>query len=173
MLLPVIVILAALILLQDFRSRSVLWILFPLLAAAGILLGYREVGLKQLLLNSAVNLVLLLMQLVLLALFFLPRTGWRIKAMTEKIGPGDVLFLIVCCFFFSPVNFLAFHIVSLLLALVLHFIFLRNRKYNSSGSTVALAGWQALALLLVLLLAPATGVLYSDDWLLNSLLWKY
>ena len=173
MLLPVIVILAGLILLQDFRSRRVLWILFPLLAAAGILLGYREVGLEQLLLNSAVNLVLLLMQLVLLALFFLPRTGWKIKALLEKIGPGDVLFLIVCCFFFSPVNFLLFHIVSLLLALVLHFIFLRNRKYNRSGSTVALAGWQALALLLVLLLAPASGVLYSDDWLLNSLLWKY
>lgn len=173
MLLLLITILSVLILLQDFHSRSVLWIFFPLLAMAGILLGHGEVGLGRVLLNGAVNFTILLVQLSLLFFFFFYRSGWKVKKLTEKIGAGDVLFLLSCCFFFSPLNFIAFYITSLLLSLALHFIFLRNRRYSRNGSTVALAGWQAFSLLLVLLVVPATGLLYSDDWLLNSLLWTH
>ncbi len=146
---------------QDHRARSVTWILFPLLAAGGLLLN--SAGAPPLLLllqNTGINVLFLMLQLALLQGWFWLR-GWKLSA---AIGWGDIVFLLAAAFFFSPVNFIGFYISSLLLIVV--FWLVRTSIVSGDQKTIPLAGLQALCLLLLVIFSWSTSYsLQNDGWL--------
>ncbi|HXB93041.1 MAG TPA: hypothetical protein VNU72_12155 [Puia sp.] len=172
---------------QDFRSRSVHWIYFPLLALSGMGMAATLQSFLRILADTGFNLAFMGLQLVLLKLYFFVRCRVRYTALTiaqrrstgspdtalidKKIGLGDILFLAATCLFFSPINFIAFYILSLLFAIGTWLLMdiiggrrLQGRRISGARqTTVPLAGLQASFLLLTLCAASWWNYSLSDD----------
>lgn len=133
------VVIAIMIFLQDFFSRSVHLILFVLLAVLGAIMRLQHVTAKEFVVSSCINAVMLALQLAIVA---------GVMRKKQMMGAGDVLFMAVCCLLFEPFSFLFFLIISFLATLALHLVFIRNSLYIKNGNTVALAGWQSLVLII-------------------------
>lgn len=164
---------AGLIFYQDLSSRSVLWYLFPLTAVLGFINSLLQTGSwKETLTYGFINSVFILLQFVLLKLYFsLKNRNTPSKLINGKIGMGDILFLLAACFFFSPFNFLLFYCCSLLFAFIFHLLFNIIFKARAFASTIPLAGWMALFLIVyITILNVSNNGLTKDDWILNYLL---
>ena len=146
---------------QDFRSRAVTWMLFPLLAGCGLGLTYRELDSLSVQAGyGAINSAFLLLQFALLRVWFFVRKKGKVPFIDHVIGKGDLFFLLAAGLFFSPVNFICFYLLSLLLALLWF-----------RAATIPLAGLQAGFLLLclsahLLLKWPLT----DDTWITLKLI---
>jgi hypothetical protein len=154
---------------QDFSRRSVHWIYFPLLTVAGIFYSLLFThSLSQLLTNTLCNSAFLLLQFGILKLYFVITRGSATRLLDNKIGWGDILFLLAAGFFFSPGSFILFYLLSLSFSLIFAVVMIRLKpaKYR----TVPLAGLQALALsMLLLFTAYSQHPILTGDWLLNKL----
>jgi hypothetical protein len=151
---------------QDYRSRSVGWIFFPLLALAGITLSCLSLhSIRDTLINAAVNAGFLALQLLLLKTWFYIR-GHRSNLINEKLGLGDILFLAAAAFFFSPMNFILFYTCSLLFT-VLACLVRKALHRNNAAWTIPLAGLQSIFFLLFLAGSSLFHYTLTDDaWLL-------
>ncbi|MCC8427241.1 hypothetical protein [Mucilaginibacter sp. UR6-11] len=157
-----------LIFLQDILSRSVYWILFPILTALfiAIRLLLHQFGFDtwQAIL---INVAFLALQLLLVSAWFSFKHGKQINIMTDLLGWGDVLFLLATTFYLSVLNFLFFYITSLIAVIVLWFLWKGiGRKKNKH---IPMAGFQA-----VFFMAFLTNDwwlmhlnIMNDDWLLH------
>jgi len=157
------------LLYQDWRYRAVYWALFPLLLCLFVSYTLRASTLTGLLENSLYNLAFIASQLIFLSLYFSIKYKRWVNITRQHLGLGDVLFLICAAFCFSPCNYFAFYIISLLgSALLALFMLARNR---GKGWTVPLAGLQALFLALTLLADwnIEKFSINSDEWLLTNL----
>ena len=165
---PLVGITGGFIFYQDFKSRSVTWILFPIIAAAGVLYSiYYSGSLSILIKNFAINIGFLLLQYLILKIIFQIMKR-KMKSQPEStIGIGDILFLLVCALFFSLVNFILFYCISLLFALALHFLFKITFNKRFYQKTIPLAGFQALFLFIYIWLNEImNNNLTSDDWII-------
>jgi len=160
--------LLAIIFWEDMRYRAVHWSLFPLLAVmlTGTYLTSHD-GLNTLIMNAGSNIAFLVLQFILITLYFSIRQKSRVNVFNNLIGWGDVLLLLAICFYCSLLNFIGFYLLSLLLILA---GWITYRLIFSKGSKqIPLAGLQAL------LFAGTVAVswfhsgidLTQDDWLLN------
>jgi hypothetical protein len=166
---------------QDFVSRRVSWIFFPLLAVAGMLHTFEGLhSWRQSLFYAGCNAAFLAIQLTVLMGYFFVRgkmvggrgirkvRGFR-HVIDHQIGLGDILFLVAACFFFSPVNFISFYVYSLLLSLAIAMGWMLVKR--GGGWSIPLAGLQAV----FLLLSFGGGMvlhysLLSDHWLLDKII---
>jgi len=109
----------ALIFVQDIRSRSVYWFLFPILLvlfiAAG-LLQYRSLTVIRE--TAFINCTFLALQFLLLSLYFSLKNRKWVNITTGLLGWGDILLLLSVAFYLSVLNFLVFYMVSLIGALL-------------------------------------------------------
>jgi len=159
-----------LIFVQDLKSRSVYWPVFPLLAGSLVLLyGLEYHGLSGLVRPALANLGFLVLQLLLLTGYFSARNRRWTNITTGQLGWGDILFLVSAGLYFSVFNFLLFYMASLTLVLAFWFLW-RSLPFKQSPA-VPLAGLQALLLAFVFagdwcfnLFNPT-----DDHWLLNLL----
>ena len=152
---------------QDYKTRSVIWILFPCILFMGIwyTLYYTD-SLKLLFVNTGINIGFIILQFCFLKLLF----GFK-KIVNKKIGSGDIFFVVCCCTFFSPANFLLFYVLSLLFSLCVHFSLGLLTK-NYLAQTVPLAGLQCVFLFLFI----STSILSdnnmaNDEWLTSVLIY--
>lgn len=144
-----VIAIASAIFLEDFKNRSVHLFYFLLLGVFGFINSTLETDLMQAAKNSLINICLLSMQTGILFLYL--KYIKKHKTIVDTVvGKGDLFFLLICCFLFSPVHFLCYYVLSLLFSLLLHILFKRHKRYMHSGNTVALAGWQALFLIITL-----------------------
>ena len=141
---------------EDFTSREVTWFFFPLLCLFGIFRSAELSGFMNSLQQAAISLVAVILQFLVLLCFYVLRD--RSFAVLQKIGPGDFLFMAACCFVLPLRWFLLFNIASLVLTLPLHFLYLKNSNYTKKGTTVSMAGWQALMLSILIMLDMANLV---------------
>ncbi|MEN0052347.1 MAG: hypothetical protein AAGC65_01695 [Mucilaginibacter sp.] len=158
--------LLAVVYLQDMRYRGVSWIIFSLLFVAVVAVRHFSgqslavVG-ESLLVNMGVLTVILSLLILYLLLKHL-----RFVNITEQyLGWGDIFFFLILALYLSVLNFLFFFVVSLLFTGVCHAVFVGFNK----DKYIPLAGFQAL--LLMLLLAADwwyfhLGVM-DDYWLLR------
>lgn len=165
-LLIILCFISAIIFYQDWKSRSVQWFLFPLLSFVGI--GFywtkKYIG-KVTLINISINFSFLFCQLFILWLVFYIKNK-RDTRLFSKIGLGDVLFLSCTTSFFSPFNFFAFYILSLVFSLIC-FLMLQYRR-SVNYSSVPLAGYQSIFLTLVIGTLFINGVDWlSDYWIIQ------
>lgn len=165
LILPLVGVTGGLIFYQDLKTRSVTWLLFPIIAICGLLYSVYYAGSLQIVLkNFAVNIGFLLLQFLLLKIILTVK-GKREAQLEKKIGWGDILFLLACAFFFSPANFIIFYFLSLVFSLLFHFLFklINKKKYHK---TIPLAGFQALFLFMYIFLNEiVNNNLVSDDWI--------
>ena len=156
---------AALVFWQDWQERAVsVWLFVLLFVLAGIRYALAGLGYLPLLFNG----LFIFIQLGVLTGYCLLR--FRSARLLRYFGLGDVLFWLALALLFSPFNFIAFFVGSLLASLVLYFI-IRRIFQNEPMQTVPLAGFQSLLLIFVLAFCqvfPAWQP-YEDHYLLSIL----
>jgi hypothetical protein len=156
---------------QDLKSRSVYWVLFPLLLVLFIISDLvSQKSIDELWLPVLLNLGFLVFQLLIITCWFSFKERQWVNISMNLLGWGDILFLVSISFYLSFVNFLFFHVVSLLLALTSWFIW--QLFANKKSRHVPLAGMQALVLAVFL---SSDWWLYhfdatNDTWLLHFLI---
>jgi len=123
---------------QDTKDRLVYWFLFPTIGVAAYILNARSIGFLPALVNSFLNLMLILAVLLAsyLYLAFIKKQGF----LNESIGMGDLIFFMFLPFTFSTVTFVILFVFSLIFSLLLHLIYKRKQV----DKTVPLAGYMAL-----------------------------
>lgn len=134
----------ALIALQDFKYREVLWILFP---ATAVLLAIRfilHIGIEDFMFFSALN--ALLVTLMLLLLWGYTKWIMRKKLLNQALGLGDMLFLYGFALGFPTLTFIILLVGSLCFALAVYSITIIFKEVE----TVPLAGLMGIFLILML-----------------------
>lgn len=130
--------------IQDLKYRAISWYLFPALAIILLVINPSFT-----IYSCLLNMGFVAIVLVLLTGWFSLKQGRLVNLTRRHLGIGDVLFLLCLAFFFSPVNFFLFYLLSLLL------IGMGTGLYLALGKpvnfTVPLAGLQGFVLLLLLL----------------------
>lgn len=158
------------IFVQDIKSRSVYWICFPALALLFMAMyGLKYGSLAGLWPLAFFNLLFILVQLLAVSAWFSIRQKTWVNITQSLLGWGDILFLICLAACFSPVNFVLFYIVSLIIVLM---VWLAGKQLLFKNTRhIPLAGLQSLVLIAVLVttwLKPGMNIT-SDEWLLQAL----
>jgi len=135
--------------IQDFRFRAVHWILFPVLLILLVADSLFVSKIENYLDSISINLLVILLQgLILLAYYKLIGIQF-INFIKERIGMGDLLFVLVMAFAFSWSTFLFYYIAGLLFTLIT-WIAVRN-LIRLRTQLVPLAGILALFMTLIML----------------------
>lgn len=144
------------IFVQDLKCRAVNWVLFPVLCSLLVWLsGMENNGLRGLVRSMPFNYGFLVLQLLLLSLYFALKNKRWTNITTSLLGWGDILFLLCPGVYLSGAEFLAFYILSLVIILILLPVWqiLPGKKMT----TIPLAGLQAFLF----------GLLLCAEWWLN------
>jgi hypothetical protein len=154
---------------QDLKYRAVTWVFFPIIFLLGFkisyinLSSYHSIGR-----NLFINVIFVIIQLLLLRLIFYFKKG-KEGFLNKKLGLGDILFILACSSYFSPLNFVMFYILSLIYSLLLYLIFWAGIK-RPEPSTIPLAGLQSSFLIVLILASKLLSYNFSnDDWILFKL----
>ncbi|HEY9196123.1 MAG TPA: hypothetical protein VIM77_07650 [Mucilaginibacter sp.] len=158
------------IFVQDMRTRTVHWLLFPFTGLLLLLLRWQAAGLwSQVWPPVFINICFVTLQLTLLSLYFSARNKRWINITQSMLGLGDILFLFVLTFYLSVFNFIAFYLVSLPVVLLL-WLFVRKLS-RTNAAQIPLAGFQSL--LFIVFLASDWWVFHlkvtDDQWLIQIL----
>lgn len=157
------------VVVQDFRERMISWHLIPLLF---LLFGWNALlnaSLQEVAFSFAVNLAFTLFQLFAITIYFSIKHKKPVNIINTWLGIGDVLLLVVLCVAFSPVNYFAFYMGSLLVTIAGFAAY----RLTTKGKTVTipLAGVMALVMIVCLcyqlLIMPAA--FHNDTIALNLL----
>lgn len=146
--------------IQDFKTRSVLWFLFPLGYVLCLFRSNLYIPFKELSIYLMINTTIILFLILILLFYLCIRYGKKGLILSRFLGAGDILFFLLASVCFSPFNFIIFSLISFLLALLF------NVLIFSKKVTVALAGWQSVFLGFVLFLEYFSIIhLYSESWI--------
>lgn len=152
--------------IQDFRFRAISWYLFPTLAVM-LLLTNPSFSWY----SSFVNVGFIACVFILLTGWFSLRNGTLVNLTRQHLGIGDILFLLSLAFFFSPVNFFLFYLISLLLIAIgtgLYLVLYRPKDFS-----IPLAGLQGFVLTAVLMVSWIGKIDISNGDFIVDLLWSY
>ncbi|HEX8659403.1 MAG TPA: hypothetical protein VF690_17825 [Hymenobacter sp.] len=155
---------------QDWRTRSVTWLLFPLLGV--VLLGHHWLMASSAAVGWAllVNWTILGGLLAILSLYVRLRFVRLKLRLQDCLGSGDVVFWFVAASYFSPPAFLLYFLASSLLALVA-FGLLCQMRLVGPDRRVPLAGLQAVGLVLLLVCAWVNPAWSIDAGEAQFLIW--
>jgi len=157
-----------LIFVQDMRSRSVHWVLFPVLIASFIAMRFmQQQAFEAIWQPVLINILFLVFQLLAVSAYFSLKERKLVNITSGILGWGDILFLLSTAFYLPVVNFLFFYIASLTVIVLtwLSWQLISKEKVKY----IPLAGLQALlfAIFFSFNLYFTSVNLNSDDWLLN------
>ncbi len=157
-----------LIFLQDWKGRAVYWFLFPLLALMLICVRLQHgVVIPELVQSVLLNISFMVVQLIILTLYFSQKRKKWVNITAGLLGLGDILFLLCIAFYLSVLNFLFFYIAILMGVLFLWLTWQAVSKQKNKY--IPLAGFQSL--IFIVFLAGDWWLqaidLTSDNWLLN------
>ncbi|MBI2281707.1 MAG: hypothetical protein HYU68_13615 [Bacteroidetes bacterium] len=160
--------LLAVVVFQDFKSRSISWFLIPLLFVAFIGSAILKIDVQEFILYSGINLSIIVMNLLGVTLFVWLKEKKLKNIVDTYLGLGDILFFLVLTTVFSPLNFIVFYLGSIMLITIIYgYIILFNKQKNT---LIPLAGAMSVLLMMVLVadvLIPTFNV-YQDIILLNE-----
>lgn len=162
--------LLVLVVYQDYKFKAISWFVFPLLFCVFLYGSLSYLSPTDLVNNFLIISVFLLLQGLLITLWFSFRQQKLINILRQYLGIGDVLFIVCMAVFFSPLNFLLFYVGSLLLIVLLTVLY---KAFNGVQTPlIPLAGLQAAMLLLLILFNNIYSIVTftSDMWLIR---WLY
>lgn len=157
----------AVIFYQDYSSRMVSRLLFPLAAVCFGVLHFMHADTRGFLLSTGTNMAFI--AIVLLVLYLYSVLKLKTRFINGSFGMGDLWFFIAAGFGFPTVSFVVLFVFSVLFSLLLH-LFLKQRivvisvsqlkkqevssenkeENHFSGETVPLAGYMSLFFALIL-----------------------
>jgi len=163
----VLVILLA-VFIQDLKSRSVYWFLFPVLVIPFFAISLlQRRSFAEILQPAWMILSFLAIQLLLVSAYFSIKNRHWVNITKELLGWGDILLLLSIAFYLSVLNFLFFYLASLVLSLMSWLTWkLVSARENKQ---IPLAGFQAIGLA-VFLMSDWYCLHFNatdDTWLLN------
>lgn len=145
-----LIIIFAIVLYQDFKSRLVYWFLYPIIGILAFAIQLYNLPTAVAFFNLGFN---VLFVAIILGVAFL-YVRFRQLNFSNSIGIGDILFFIFISGTFSIVSFLVLFVFALLFSLLLHFVLNNKKEYQ----TVPLAGYMSLFF----------GAVYVMTFLYNS-----
>lgn len=155
----------AFIFYQDMRYRAVYWFCFPVLAIFLGVLKFNHTSFSMFVTDVGYGVLFLILQLTLLSAYFSIKNRSLINITRSHLGWGDILFLIALTFYFSPINFVLFYVLSLITVLI--FVIVKTVIGEVEGIRhIPLAGLQAalFGLLLVSQVFFKDMSFYDDQW---------
>jgi len=118
---------------------------------------------------ALVNLGVVLLMFSGLTLYFSIKERSLVNIINKYIGIADLLMLVVIALLFSPVNFIVYYVVSLILITAGSIVYLITKK--NMQAEIPLAGAFSIILIACLLYAGITGnINFYDDALVMELL---
>jgi len=136
-----------LIIRQDFSSREISWYLLPLMAFGMVLLNMPNIGLAEYMLLIISNVIILVIILGVVGIYYCVKAKALYNFIDKKIGLGDLLFFMILCLGFSPINFVVFFLIGLLLTLIFHLINTAIRP--QANVQIPLAGCLSILLIII------------------------
>lgn len=134
---------------QDFRHRHISWFLIPALIVVFTLKALNVISFLNLFQFFLINVGFILVQLLALTIYFSIKNKKWTGIVDSYIGLGDILFFVVICVAFSPVNFVVFYLGGLIFTTVVYGIyFLLNTNANKE---IPLAGIFAILIMMYML----------------------
>jgi hypothetical protein len=169
LLLKILVLVGLLVIfIQDIKSRAVYWVVFPILAISLIVLQYKTSnGLNEIWQPAIINVGFLLLQLLLLSVYFSVKNKRFINIADGLLGLGDILFLLSITVYLSVLNFLFFYLVSLVLVLLAWIM--GQSIFGKKNKHIPLAGMQSMVFIVFLSCDWLLKIvdLTDDTWLIN------
>jgi hypothetical protein len=138
----IIFLILSVIIFQDFKDHLISWFLIPLILVAMIYYGSLNLIIQEQIKFFLINLSFIILQLIGVMAYYLVKNRKFTNIINRQLGIGDVLFFLVLCFAFSPVNFIVFFFLSLVITLLGYLLFLGFMK--SKTRNIPLAGVFAL-----------------------------
>jgi hypothetical protein len=164
----VFVIWLAFIIYQDFKYKSITWLLFPLGLAIALVLGLQNTLPLSLIKNTAINYLFLTVQIFLVACYFLFIRKNKISELKKYFGLGDMLFFLIIGIFISPINFIFFLIVSFFAITLGYSVYFLIKGKIEQKKQIPLAGLMSVFFLLLILSDQVFSInIYSDYWILK------
>jgi hypothetical protein len=137
------------IIYEDFKYRAIHWWWL-------ITISVMSFFLKDVYLNVVIlNLSFICIQLLGVTLYFSIKHGRFINLTNSFIGIGDILFFLSISFCLNPLEFIHFHIYSMIFALIGYTIL--KKIIEPKYTTIPLAGWMSIFLSICVII----------DWLLD------
>ena len=168
-----LILLMAVAVYQDFRSRTLNVGLLILLFVGVIINGWLAIQPKLMFKHAAINMILFAIQILGVYLFYMIKYKGRQNILNKRIGAGDLLFIGILCCAFSPYNFILFLLIGFFLTIT-GFVISGLAK-TPNQNTIPLAGWLA-GCYIVLFIVTSYFVnydIYSDlmieQWMINLL----
>lgn len=159
-----ILLILAVMSIQDFKYRAISWYAFPLLAIF-LMIANPALSLRE----SAANVGFIGVNYVLATVLISMKYRRMINLMKEHIGAGDLLMLLCIAVYFPTLIFFLFYLSSLILIAIGAGIYMA--WYKPHQYTVPLAGLQSAMLLGLMLTAWITGLqINNTSWIENYLL---
>ena len=157
-----VILLCLIIVFQDFKFRHISWIPLPLLFAVLYILSYQSNTLNEIIFYFGFNFIFILAIHICLFVFLWVKNKKIFNPINKYHGIGDILFSVILCMAFSPMNFIHFYIGSLLLTLFGYLIYMLVKGEQSKGFPTAGVMSLALALCFVLKMMIRNLDFYSD-----------
>jgi hypothetical protein len=134
------------VLVQDILWRKVYVLVFPVMALLFVIAAFLNGRqLAEVVMTSLINLSFLVLQFLLLSVYFFIKNKRRVKLTGTQLGLGDIFFLLTIIVYFSALNFILFYVTSLIMSLLLWFIW--RWLAANPGRHIPLAGLQALIMI--------------------------
>ncbi|NBG64763.1 hypothetical protein [Acidiluteibacter ferrifornacis] len=155
------------VIFQDFKSRQIYWFWPPLLFLLFFVQSVQEASSIEIVKNVAISTLFVVVNLMIVSLYFSLKEKKWINIFKQHFGLGDFLFFLAITPVFSPLNFVLFFVISLILIGLLHAILITFGQL--AITTVPLAGWLSVLLVIALLLNAFLFNInpLNDDLLIN------
>jgi hypothetical protein len=159
----VIAIVLLLIFIEDMKERAVHSYLFFVLAILLFFTRLFTLPYHDVLLSWSINILFILIQIGGVLLYFLFKEKKITNITRSKLGWGDICFWVAAAFYFSPLSFIVYFLLSIVISLTFHLIF-RNLSTYPHSASIPLAGYQSLILLLLICGSRFWPIyLFNDD----------
>lgn len=150
---------------QDIQYRAVYWICFPILTVLLFTAKYKFTGFSDSLTDAIYGLTFFGTQLLFLWGYFVVKNKKLVNITKHYLGLGDILFLIAVAFYLSPLSYVVFYILSLIVVLI--YTLIRQFLIKEDSPYIPLAGLQALifGLIVIFSMFKPDMKFYNDGWL--------
>ncbi|OFY93720.1 MAG: hypothetical protein A3K10_17265 [Bacteroidetes bacterium RIFCSPLOWO2_12_FULL_31_6] len=146
----ILVLVLAVVVFQDFKSKAISWFLIPILIIGFVIKGLLKIDTEELTTYFGINFFIVLINLIGVTFLVSLKERKVINILKTHLGLGDVLFFLVLTLAFSPINFVVFYLGSILLTTIIYgSIILFNKKKKT---LIPLAGAMSLLLIITLLI---------------------
>lgn len=166
----ILIVCLSLIAIQDFKHRAISWYILPIMFLAFLFKSFSLLSYHQVLKFALINLSFIIIQLIILTAYMSIKNKKVTNIINTYLGIGDVLFFITLTVAFSPVSFIAFYILSLMITLLFYIFY--KIIFKNASTQIPLAGGQSICFLIAMLCSLFTTEInfYNDDYLVGFLI---